>query len=103
MLSSAQQDLFLTPPLADLSPDAGFLYHVLLQTAYLPPDYHIHHYFTLRVSSGHVFPFVAVLTAKHRRKLSELSRTPVVTLHAKFSAEEYDLLAHSTLLTVTYH
>ena len=104
VLSSAQQNLLLPPSTyADLSPDARTRYRVLFQTAYLPPDYPIHPYFTRRVNSGPVFPFVAVLTAHHRQRLSQLSRTPAVTLHAQLSAAEYDLLAHSNVLTVTYH
>ena len=103
MLSCAQQDLFLPPSAyADLSPDARTRYRVLLQTAYLPPDYPIHPYFTRRVNSGSVFHFAAVLTAHHRQRLSQLSRTPAVTLHAQLSAAEYDLLAHSNFLTITY-
>ena len=99
MLSSAQQDLFLPPSTyADLSTDARTRYRVLFQTAYLPPAYPIHTYF----NSGPVFHFVAVLTAHNRQRLSQLSRTPAVTLHAQRSAAEYDLLVHSNLLTVTY-
>ena len=84
VLSSAQQDLLLPPSTyADLSPDARTRYRVLFQTAYLPPDYPIHPYFTRRVNSGPMFPFVAVLTAHHRQRLSQLSRTPAVTRHAQ--------------------
>ena len=86
VLSSAQQDLFLTPsPYADFSQDARLRYHVLFETTYLPPDYHINHYVTRRVNSGPVSTFVAVLTAHHRQRLSQLSRTPAVTLLAQIS------------------
>ena len=104
MLSSGQQALFLTPSTyATLYPDARTRYRVLFQTAYLSPDYHIYPYFTRRVNSYPVFPFVAVLTLHDRQRLSQLSRTPAVTLHAQILAKDYELLANSNLLTVTYH
>ena len=70
VLSSAQQNLLLTPfTYADLSTDTHLHYRVLFQTAYLAPDYPIHPYFTRRIDSGPVLPFVAVLTAQHLQRL----------------------------------
>ena len=69
VLSSAQQDLFLPPSTyADVSPDARTSNRVLFQTVYLPPDYPIHPYFTRRVNSGPVLPFVAVLKTHQRQR-----------------------------------